>query len=152
MRYAYQKIMFVISTLEQFFLFLTKIQFRLWEPETQWCVSALIADISSEVGLWKRESPRINKVKAPTDGMHRVLWKKKKEEPKTNTVSSSSGKKYLHYDSRGGMQESMLLFPSQEYLLFLFRALSVTSGFGGSVSWLSWIKALFYSGPWVQIT
>lgn len=79
MRYAYQKIMFVISTLEQFFLFLTKIQFRLWEPETQWCVSALIADISSEVGLWKRESPRINKVKAPTDGMHRVLWKKKKK-------------------------------------------------------------------------
>lgn len=52
----------------------------------------------------------------------------------------------------GGRQESMLLFPSQEYLLFLFHALSVTSGFGGSVSWLSWIKALFYSGPWVQIT
>lgn len=52
----------------------------------------------------------------------------------------------------GGRQESMLLFPSQEYLLFLFHALSVTSAFGGSVSWLSWIKALFYSGPWVQIT
>ena len=36
MRYAYQKIMFVISRLGQiFFLFLRKIQYRLWEPETQ---------------------------------------------------------------------------------------------------------------------
>ena len=69
-------------------------------------------DISSEVGLRKRESPHISKVKAPTDGMHRVLLKKKKKEriikePKTNTVSSSSGKKCLHYDSRGGMQEGL---------------------------------------------
>ena len=37
-------------------------------------------------------------------------------------------------DGEGGRQESMLLFPSQEYLLFLFSALSVTSAFRGSVS------------------
>lgn len=71
-------------------------------------MSALIADISSEAGLWTRESPHINKGKAPTDGMHRALWKKKKK--KTQCLAAQERSVYIMTagEARKGFPEEVI--------------------------------------------
>lgn len=73
-------------------------------------MSALIADISSELGLWTRESPHINKGKAPTDGMHRALWKKKKKNNKTQCLAAQERSVYIVTagEARKGFPEEVI--------------------------------------------